>query len=587
MPPRHRARASQPRPRYLRNGSDDTLRANPLRARRQVSRPSRRQSPTTAPNSSLIPSPDSTSPTAAPTATASMPEIPGFYYCAERNRYFKIEGASTHSRNPSSKVALAQRQQTSNWSARTDQQMCKLTQVSWQQYLDYRALGQRGSNHATLYYSQNKQGGLPSRTFNSQHDMAIQALRVQPLLTETDIQPLAPWLASSWESLTRSQVVGLDINLEHHQIMVTTSLGATLMHNFKLQSKQARLPMWRLQDVDSSFLERQRVCTMSTGQHHYAAIYEANGTSPTTLAIGTRGVVGTELSRTLRQSCVWSLALSNDRLALGELKCVKRYRFDYPTYLRKDQTIPTASDPMALAYDIVNPHLLYTGGRDGDLCVFDTRDQSHTSRGVLPRISHPGTSVCHLRQLGEWQWIAGTTGTTIALWDIRMVVSKLVPDLPPDSTTTVQQAPAPVPCLPHSRLSLNQRPRGLVTAREHPLGDKGFPRATMGLKTALPLLEFQGHVNTHYRDLGFDTHPRHHTLAAAGVDGRVRFWSTLTGQLLKVDSALAPPQSLSGTAAQYGSGCRINQLQWLPANHYSSTHALLATQGLGLHLWDL
>ncbi|KAJ1966679.1 hypothetical protein H4R35_006934, partial [Dimargaris xerosporica] len=100
----------------------------------------------------------STAATSASAAVSPMPEIPGFYYSPERNRYFKIEGASTHSHNPSSKVALTQRQQTSDWNARADQQVRNLTQVS----------------------------------------------------------------------LSRSQVVGLDINLERHQIMATTLLGATL-----------------------------------------------------------------------------------------------------------------------------------------------------------------------------------------------------------------------------------------------------------------------------------------------------------------------------------------------------------------------
>ncbi|KAJ1959906.1 hypothetical protein H4R35_007593, partial [Dimargaris xerosporica] len=138
---------------------------------------------------------------------------------------------------------------------------------------------------------------------------------------------------------------------------------------------------------------------------------------------------------------------------------------------------------------------------------------------------------------------------------------------------------------PH--LSLNPRRRDRVPARQPRLGRKDSPRATLGLETAQPLLQFQGHVNTHYRDLGFDTHPQHHTLAAAGVDGRVRFWSTLTGELLKVDSALAPPQAGTGVAAHHEHGCRISQLQWLPANDCSSDYALLATQGLGLCLWDL
>ncbi|QRW20231.1 hypothetical protein RhiXN_09206 [Rhizoctonia solani] len=59
--------------------------------------------------------------------------------------------------------------------------------------------------------------------------------------------------------------------------------------------------------------------------------------------------------------------------------------------------------------------------------------------------------------------------------------------------------------------------------------DMRFMRTEPGGKTK-PLLEFIGHKNTHMNDLGFEVFPSGDFVAAAGIDKKIRVWSTRTGE---------------------------------------------------------
>ncbi|CAE6412028.1 unnamed protein product [Rhizoctonia solani] len=69
--------------------------------------------------------------------------------------------------------------------------------------------------------------------------------------------------------------------------------------------------------------------------------------------------------------------------------------------------------------------------------------------------------------------------------------------------------------------------------------DMRFMRKEPGGKTR-SLLEFEGHKNTHMNDLGFEILPSGDFVVAAGMDRKIRAWSTRTGEQVPSPSEKSP-----------------------------------------------
>ncbi|CAE6415645.1 unnamed protein product [Rhizoctonia solani] len=134
------------------------------------------------------------------------------------------------------------------------------------------------------------------------------------------------------------------------------------------------------------------------------------------------------------------------------------------------RTLHTGSDVMSLYKK--QKDIVYTGERSGTIRLFDLRSDSVSTGSPLVKMDSMVTNVEVYR---DWEMIVAAAKGDMRSFDMR------------------------------------------------------FMRTEPGGKTK-PLLEFIGHKNTHMHDLGFEVLPSGDFVIAAGIDKRIRAWSTRTGE---------------------------------------------------------
>ncbi|CUA73265.1 hypothetical protein RSOLAG22IIIB_10686 [Rhizoctonia solani] len=140
------------------------------------------------------------------------------------------------------------------------------------------------------------------------------------------------------------------------------------------------------------------------------------------------------------------------------------------------RTLHTGSDVMTICK---RQDIVYTGERSGTVRLFDLRSDSVSTGSPLVKMDSMVTNVEVYR---GWEMIAATAKGDMRSFDMR------------------------------------------------------FMRTELGGKTK-SLLEFEGHKNTHMNDLGFEILPSGDFVVAAGIDKKIRAWSTRTGEQVP-----SPPQ---------------------------------------------
>ncbi|KAF8713263.1 protein modification by small protein conjugation or removal, partial [Rhizoctonia solani] len=134
------------------------------------------------------------------------------------------------------------------------------------------------------------------------------------------------------------------------------------------------------------------------------------------------------------------------------------------------RTLHTGSDVMSICKR--QKDIVYTGERSGTVRLFDLRSDSVSTGSPLVKMDSMVTNVEVYR---DWEMIVAAAKGDMRSFDMR------------------------------------------------------FMRTEPGGKTK-PLLEFIGHKNTHMNDLGFEVFPSGDFVAAAGIDKKIRVWSTRTGE---------------------------------------------------------
>ncbi|KAG8690204.1 hypothetical protein FRC11_013180 [Ceratobasidium sp. 423] len=134
------------------------------------------------------------------------------------------------------------------------------------------------------------------------------------------------------------------------------------------------------------------------------------------------------------------------------------------------RTLHTGSDVMTICKR--QQDIVYTGERSGTVRLFDLRSDSVSTGSPLVKMDSMVTNVEIYR---GWEMIAAAAKGDMQSFDMR------------------------------------------------------FMRTEPGGKTK-PLLEFEGHTNTHMHDLGFEVLPSGDFVVAAGIDKKIRAWSTSTGE---------------------------------------------------------
>ncbi|CAE6458229.1 unnamed protein product [Rhizoctonia solani] len=153
------------------------------------------------------------------------------------------------------------------------------------------------------------------------------------------------------------------------------------------------------------------------------------------------------------------------------------------------RTLHTGSDVMTICK---RRGTVYTGERSGTVRLFDLRSDSVSTGSPLVKMDSMVTNVEVYR---DWEMIAAAAKGDMRSFDMR------------------------------------------------------FMRAEPGGKTK-PLLEFKGHTNTHMNDLGFEILSSGDFVVAAGIDKRMRAWSTRTGEQVPSPSEGLPHALLDKRSLQ-------------------------------------
>ncbi|KAI9443186.1 hypothetical protein H4582DRAFT_1166474 [Lactarius indigo] len=137
--------------------------------------------------------------------------------------------------------------------------------------------------------------------------------------------------------------------------------------------------------------------------------------------------------------------------------------------LRDAQRLETQSDVFALHQE---ESLVYTGSRNGSIRRFDTRTRAPGPTLLSEVFTKSSDSITYLNVIMDWQLLVSTIRGTIEIFDVRY------------------------------------------------------------LQGSRPLLALLGHVNSYQPKLPHAITPSQSHLFAAGLDGRIRGWSLLTGEPL-------------------------------------------------------
>lgn len=141
--------------------------------------------------------------------------------------------------------------------------------------------------------------------------------------------------------------------------------------------------------------------------------------------------------------------------------------------LRDARRLETQSDVFALHQE---ESLVYTGSRNGSIRRFDTRTRAPGPTLLSEEFTKSSNSITYLNVIKDWQLLVSTIRGTIEIFDVRY------------------------------------------------------------LQGSRPLLALLGHVNSYQPKLPHAITPSQSHFFAAGLDGRIRGWSLLTGEPLSCSS---------------------------------------------------
>ncbi|KXN81744.1 Dual specificity phosphatase ibp1 [Leucoagaricus sp. SymC.cos] len=159
--------------------------------------------------------------------------------------------------------------------------------------------------------------------------------------------------------------------------------------------------------------------------------------------------------------------------------------------------------------------LVYAGTRNGSIHRFDLRvPDSNGTKNIFSNKYQTRSTVLYMQLINDIQFLTSYMNGDLLLYDIRYT----------RNTTPVLQFQGHV---------------NTHTSRLLLLYDIRYTRNTT------PVLQFQGHVNTHTSRLGIAIDPTSEFLFAAGQDRKVRGWSIRTGSLLLPPSPSSTFNTLS------------------------------------------
>lgn len=136
------------------------------------------------------------------------------------------------------------------------------------------------------------------------------------------------------------------------------------------------------------------------------------------------------------------------------------------------------------------PHLCWSGARNGNLILTDFRQTYHQNVKLTPKFKQ-SSSILHIQKLAGYELLTTGMDGSVNIWDTRQ---------------------------PKSNNSYSQK------KKHHHHGGYREP-ATTPTSLPEPIRSLKGHVNESTQHLGYDIDLENNLLMLAGNDGRVRIWS--------------------------------------------------------------
>lgn len=136
------------------------------------------------------------------------------------------------------------------------------------------------------------------------------------------------------------------------------------------------------------------------------------------------------------------------------------------------------------------PHLCWSGARNGNLLLTDFRQTHHQNVKLTPKFKQT-SSILHIQRLAGYELLTTGMDGSVNIWDTRQ----------PKSSSS------------HSQQKKHHYHNGY---NREQTTTPSFPE---------PIRSLKGHVNESTQHLGFDIDLENNLLMLAGNDGRVRIWS--------------------------------------------------------------
>ncbi|KAJ1970076.1 hypothetical protein IWQ62_000182 [Dispira parvispora] len=546
--------------------------------------------------------------TASAEPLADMPAIPGFYYCPSRKRYFKLGEGGADKSNPFHREKV-QEQEKAVQREREIQENRNVIQrrgLSWPSFFRTRAMT-----------SVVRQSTTRCTSPKGCDDMAAQSVQLRGVGLLNEAMP--PHQART--TFGQDALAGVSPIVGFHTDFTTTTLTAATQGgrvlNYTSRAQPELPPTWEDWCYSSMVGFGVTLSHLTAFRDRVVCVHPGHGAQPGRLILTDPHHQGHSAMYQVPHETLWNIACGPDHVAVGTSQgLVDFVRETEGGDLTINQKIITGSDVFALQFHRSDDNTLVAGCRDGRLRIFDLRHPCRPdfpAYGVLAGMGHPGASVAQVRQVDDWFWVSSSTAGSIALWDLRMpycIGNQGTGDLPTEPSVTLEPGTqVPVVHLDyrdhlygsnqsdftHNKpRGLHQRLRDRKTRRTHAGKHIASFEKRMRAQDVHPVLQYQGHVNTHHRDLGFALHPDQPLLAAAGADHCLRIWNIRTGEPCRIVAHLpnliqekCTEDGLVSTIPSNEPPPFVRALQWQPVLRQSTPYSLVGAIGCTMFHFDL
>ncbi|KAJ1652270.1 hypothetical protein IWQ61_007351 [Dispira simplex] len=556
--------------------------------------------------------PNSTSTTTASThPLADMPVIPGFYYCPTRKRYFKLGEGGADKYNPFHRENVQQQEKAvkQEREIRESRGVIQRRGLSWPNFFRARAMT------SGVLVRQSTARHISPKGYDDMAAQSVQLRGVGPLNEAMPPPRTGPTFRQDALATGVSPIIGFHIDFTTTTLTAATQGGRVLNYT---SGTQPKLPVaWENWCYSSMVGFGATLSHLTMFRDRVVCVHPGNGAQPGRLILIDPHHQGHSAMYQVSRETLWNVACGPDHVAVGTSQGLVDFISGAEGGdLTVNQKITTGSDVFALQLHRNDNSTIVVGCRDGRLRIFDLRHPyrpDFPAYGVLPGMGHPGASVAQIQQVDDWFWVSSSTAGSLALWDLRMPYctgNQGMSDLPAEPTVTLELG-TQVPVVHHDYRDhlygfnqsnfthneppgLQQRLRNRKTHRTHTGKHMATFDQRMRAQDVHPVLQYQGHVNTHHRDLGFALHPDRPLLAAAGTDHCIRLWNIHTGELCRIVAHLpnlvrerCTRDDLVHTAPSNEPPPLVRALQWQPVLRQSTPYSLVGAIGCTMFNMDL